>query len=767
MRSVDRGNRLCYMRRMAGTKRLATGGVVFMAVGLAIGLSLALKTDRQPVSGYAGSSQCRSCHETFYRKWSTSHHGLAMQPFTPAFAMTNLPPQAEPIAIGGKAYRYVTGRGVIRETGPQGTRDHRIVHVMGGKNVYYFLTPLERGKLQVLPLAFDVHRRLWYDNPGSGVRHFAGRHDEALEWTDRLFTFNTACSGCHVSQLATRYDLAADSYHTTWTEPGINCETCHGPGGEHVRVCRAAPTNQPPKDLKIISTRTMTHAQRNDLCAPCHARMTPLTGAFKPGDRFFDHFDLVGLEHEDFYPDGRDLGENYTLTSWMLSPCARSGKLDCLHCHTSSGRYRYSGGDANQACIACHEARVREGSAHTHHAAGSKAGECVSCHMPTTSFANMRRSDHSMRPPMPEAAVAFGSSLACLNCHHDKTAAWALNAVRTWHPGSRVAAPTLHWAGLIAAARRDDWAKLPEMLEYIQLTNREETVSATLLRLSVACPNPAKWPVLKAVALADPSPYVRAAAVDACQGNPAADVVAVLLRAVRDSCRLVRVRAALALAGVARERLDPGDREALEKATAELETALKIRPDDAGAQYNLGNYHVARRDTTNAIADYEAAIHLRGDFLPARVNLAMLMNSVGRNDEAERNLREAVRAAPGNAAVRLNLALLMGEVNRLPEAKAEYANVLQLDPTNAVAAYNLAVLAAPTSLVEAIKWSRKAAEWCPGEPRYAYTYAYYLMVSGNAGAAAGVLQELLGRYPDDREARQLLEECRNNRATRP
>lgn len=739
-------------------KSFIGAGCVTAAV-LAIGLLVGLRLSQPPASGYTGSRNCRSCHEAFYQKWATSHHGLAMQPYTPAFARTNLLPMAEATTIGGKAYRYQMETGVIRETSSQGVRDHRMIHVLGGKNVYYFLTPLERGKLQVLPLAFDVQKKIWYDNPGSGVRHFEGRHDEALEWTDRLFTFNTACFGCHVSQLATRYDQARDAYHTTWTEPGINCETCHGPGEDHVRVCKAAPTNQPPGDLKIIITRTMTHAQRNDLCAPCHARLSPLTGAYIPGTRFFDHFDLIGLEHEDFAPDGRDRGENYTMTGWMLSPCVQSGKLDCMHCHTSSGRYRFAGADANKACLPCHEARAREGSAHTHHKSGSKGSECVSCHMPTTRFANMRRSDHSMRPPMPEAAVAFGSSLACLNCHPDKTSTWALGQVKAWHPGSQVAAPTMHWAGLIAAARREDWSRLPEMMDTIQRTNREEAVSAALLRLSVTCPNPAKWPVLKSVVLVDPSPYVRAAAADACLGNLAPDVVEVLLKAVRDDFRLVRVHAAMALAGVPRAGLEAGGLAALENATTELETSLRLRPDDAGARYNLGNYHVARGDVTNALVDFEASIALRGDFLPARVNLASTLNLLGRNDEAERHLREAVRLAPGNAAVRLNLALLLGEVNRLPEARGEYLKVLQVDPTNAVAAYNVAVIAAPASLTDAIKWSRKASEWRPDEPRYAYTLAYYLMTSGNPKSAEAVLQSLLKRFPDNVDARRMLDEC--------
>ena len=45
----------------------------------------------QPAS-YVGSSSCRECHEKFYKLWSTSFHGLAMQPYTAALAQAQLTP---------------------------------------------------------------------------------------------------------------------------------------------------------------------------------------------------------------------------------------------------------------------------------------------------------------------------------------------------------------------------------------------------------------------------------------------------------------------------------------------------------------------------------------------------------------------------------------------------------------------------------------------------------------------------------------------------
>ncbi len=123
---------------------------------------------------FVGSTTCRDCHADFYTLWSTSWHGLAMQPYTAKLASAHFTAQQGDVTIGGRKYHAeISGdAGYFRETGPDGERKYRITHVMGGKNVYYFLTPMARGRLQVLPLAYDVHKKAWYDMAASGVRHF-------------------------------------------------------------------------------------------------------------------------------------------------------------------------------------------------------------------------------------------------------------------------------------------------------------------------------------------------------------------------------------------------------------------------------------------------------------------------------------------------------------------------------------------------------------------------------------------------------------------
>ncbi len=749
--------------------------VLLVLFSLVVGVFIFWRPDRtSSPAGYAGSVSCRQCHEEFYKLWATSHHGLAMQPYTPEFAANELEPLSEPIKIGEYEYTVELGPagGLVREfrgegvppsnrgqdardtlpatrppTGPDDSKAYCIAHALGGRNVYYFLTPMERGRLQVLPLAYDIRRKEWFETAKSAVRHFPDAdEDTPLEWTDPFYTFNTSCHGCHVSQLSTNYDPATDTYHTTWSEPGINCETCHGPGGEHVETFLAAASKgETPEDLKLVSAKNFNVEQTNSQCASCHAKLSPVSPSFGAGERYFDHFDLVTLEHQDYYPDGRDLGENYTYTTWRMSPCVKSGKLDCMHCHTSSGRYRFVGpGPANHVCLPCHAERVENATDHTHHAANSEGNKCVACHMPTTEFARMTRSDHSMRPPAPAATIAFKSPNACNLCHSDQSAEWADEYVRQWHEDDYQQA-ILETGNLIKAARVRDWKVLDDILEYIGKPDRDEIVATSLIRLLRANDSDEKLPVLMNALQKDPSPLVRSAAADVLGTNLTDTSFKALLDATRDEYRLVRVRAAASLASVPREMLRDSDRRTLAAATAELKAALSARPDDYVSHYNLGNFHMDRREYDRAISAFNESIKLRPDYLPPYVNASLAYNAAGQNEKAEASLKEALEIDPNSVAAHLNLGMLLAEQSRMEEAEKAFRKTLSIDPNSAVAAYNLGVMLAEDHMSEALKWCRKAAKLQPDNYRYACTYAFYLRQSGSIEQATEVLKNITDR----------------------
>ena len=682
-----------------------------------------------------------------------------MQPYTAELARTKLAPQKKDITIGKYRYRAdISGKtGYVVETGTKGQKKYKIEHVMGGKNVYYFLTPFKKGRLQTLPVAYDVNKKEWFDTAASGMRHFpGGERGEAVYWKEFPYTFNTACYSCHVSQLSTNYDPKTDTYHTTWAEPGINCETCHGPSAEHNKIAKSTPKGQPLPELGIISTKTMTKQQRNDLCSSCHAKASPLTLEYRPGERFFDHFDLVTLEDPDYYQDGRDLGENYTLTSWSMSPCAKSGKLDCMHCHTSSGRYRFKKEKFNDACMPCHADKVSSPTEHTHHPAECEASKCISCHMPMTAFARMNRSDHSMLPPAPATTIAYKSPNACNICHTDKDAAWSDKYVREWRARD-YQAPLLKRAELIDAARKRDWSKLPEMLVYIQSKDRDEVFATSFIRLMRTSQDEQVNTALLAT-IKDPSPLVRAASADALSLRLTPEGLQAMFEATGDEYRLVRTRAAAGLAGLRMDRLTGELKTRVEKANKEYLDFIMARPDQWTSHYNLGNYQLSRGAFKESIASYRAALNIEPQAVMAMVNSSIAYAQMGENSKAEKSLQNALKIAPDNAAANFNMGLVKAEKNETGQAEKYLRQAIKTDPQMAQAAYNLCIITSKDRINEAVTWCRQAADLRPQDPNYAYTLAFYLYQKGDRDEAIRMLKAILEKYPQYKDAEMLLKE---------
>ena len=721
---------------------LAVAAVIAVAIG-----AWSLHRSRQSrVSGatvsaneYVGSATCASCHKKFYDLWSTSFHGLAMQRYTPELARAQGFPSGVSIRIGDITYKtdLTDQGGSILEHSASGDHSYPIEFTLGGKNVYYFLTPLDRGFLQVLPLAYDVREKTWMDSTRSMTMHENISRSEPVAWRDRALTFNTSCYGCHVSQIETNYVPANDAYNTTWREAGINCETCHGPSGKHVRLYQAAEkSGKAPTELGLISFKELSHSQRNDSCGSCHAKASLLSNGFHVGDKFYDHFSLSAYENADYYPDGRDIGENYTFTSWSLSPCAKSGELDCTHCHTSSGRYRYAKSDnPNAACLPCHEDRVKNAVAHTHHKPDSLGNRCISCHMPMTDYAHMRRSDHSMRPPAPAATIAYGSPNACNICHKDKDAHWADKLVREWHKDDYQAA-ILAQAALIDAARKHDWSKLPQMLAYIKDPHHDSVFAASLIRLLFSCPDPRKFDAFEST-VTDPSPLVRSSAIDGLTQRLDTHAINLLAQATKDDTRLVRIRAASALSVVPSHSIDETLRASVQAASQEYVASLNTRQDDFAQHLNLGNFHANRKELNEAAAEYERAAVLRPGISASLVNASVVYSQLGNLDKAEDALRRAIAADPSEPAAHFNLGLLLAEKGQTDEAMKELRKTLQLDKANAAAAYNLAVLVAAKNPAEALALSKQAASSEPGNPKYSAAIAYYQQqLSPHAAAAS-------------------------------
>lgn len=722
-------------------------------IGIAILLSSVSCTQRKKVkveeAEFSGSASCIECHENFYKLWSPSHHGKAMQPINAKFFEEEELPASEEFSLEGKTYNvaFEDSSMVMFEKNGNAIKRFEIAWALGGKNVFYFLTMLEKGKLQTIPLAYDVNRKIWYNNPESAVRHFPDSRtpqDEALPWMDRMYNFNSSCYGCHVSQLNTNFDLTTDSYNSTWNEPGINCETCHGPSSEHVRMFKNAKEGETFEDIGLIVTKTFTQNQHNSSCAPCHAKMSPITPSFMPGDRYFDNYDLTTLENTDFYPDGRDLGENYTFTGWNMNKCVANSELHCVTCHTSSGRNRFAD-NPNQACASCHTENAANVTTHSGHKAGSEGAVCVNCHMPKSEFGRMVRSDHSFRPPMPEGTIRFESPNACNMCHTDKSPEWA-NKVVKQRKNNNYQNETMEWAELLKEARNIEWKNLDKILAHVKSGKLNDVVLASFVRTLANCQNEKKWePIINA--LNNKSPLVRAAAASGLTGYVTDKAKNALIAATKDEYRLVRISAAVSLAAFPPEQFSVADAQLVAKATEEYMTSVVTRPDDWSSHYNLGIFHQNQGNTEKALESYEIAAHLYPESLMPLINSSVLYSYIGNTAKAEENLKLAVQYDPDNEAANLNLGLLLAEQGKLIEAEKALKNALQANPLQPVAAYNLSVITAQRSIQEAVGYAKIATDAAPEEPKYAYTLAYYQVENGQQKEAIQTLKGILKSSP--------------------
>jgi predicted CXXCH cytochrome family protein len=110
--------------------------------------------------------------------------------------------------------------------------------------------------------------------------------------------------------------------------------------------------------------------------------------------------------------------------------------VTCSDCHEPHAAKLRAEGDG--VCLQCHASDKYEVASHTHHVDVTPRVTCASCHMPVHTYMVIdKRHDHSLRIPRPDLSVKLGTPNACNDCHTDKSAQWAADAVERWHGPER------------------------------------------------------------------------------------------------------------------------------------------------------------------------------------------------------------------------------------------------------------------------------------------------------------------------------------------
>jgi tetratricopeptide (TPR) repeat protein len=158
----------------------------------------------------------------------------------------------------------------------------------------------------------------------------------------------------------------------------------------------------------------------------------------------------------------------------------------------------------------------------------------------------------------------------------------------------------------------------------------------------------------------------------------------------------------------------------------------------------------------DAAAAFERASRLRPDVVPPLVNAAIVYARMGQTAQAEKALRQALEAEPRCASANFNLGLLLAEKADRAGAVKALRLALEIDPKHAAAAYNLGVLMSERDLDTCLMYCRKAWSLAPEEPKYAWTYGFFLRKAKQADYAITVLQSCIRRDPAHVQVYELL-----------
>jgi len=738
---------------------IATTAVIALSVPICLAVHGARGPRNPPPAApqYVGSERCRSCHQTQYDAWKGSNHARAMQPARDGTVLGDFGDAR--FVHRGKEWRFFRSgeRFMVHAEGPDGTmQDYPVAYTFGVAPLQQYLVAFRGGRLQALSAAWDTRAKRWfYVNPGPDAPP-----GDWLHWTRAGQTWNAMCADCHSTAVRKRYDPEADAYETSWSEIMVGCEACHGPGSQHASWADQPAMGRPAVENAALPTRTshLAGPELVALCAPCHARRAQFEDQGAPGGELLDRYLPTLLSPGVFHSDGQILDEDFEWHAFTQSKMYANG-VRCTDCHDPhSGRHLMEG---NALCTRCHRADMYDGAGHQFHKAEwkgkpSPGALCVSCHMPGKNFMVVHfRRDHSMRVPRPDLTATLGVPNACSasGCHADKPLAWVQSKYDGWYGRKREP----HFGTVLAAGRRRDPAAESDLVQLLQDPLRPLVARATAVDLLAAYPGPAARAAIEK-ALSDPEPLVRATAADRFKTADPGALARALGPLLQDPVRAVRSHAAARLAGRPAAFLTEAQRKAHGAALQEYEQAQCYMSDLPSGPFDLGNLYAAVGRTADAERQYRRALAIDDQLFMSRVNLAMLLATSGRSDEAERLLREAHAQRPSDAGISFDLGLLLAERGDRDGAEEMLRAALRADPRLAPAAFNLAVLVGERDAAQAVSLARTAAKLTPGEPRYAWTLAFYLARTGELRGAANTLEALLAAHPDHVDAVALLAE---------
>lgn len=722
-------------------------------------------------AAYQGSESCRACHEEEYALWQGSDHALAMQQATSDTVLGDFSGvEFTHFNTTSRFFRRGDEFFVATDNADGDMEDFLISYTFGVEPLQQYLVEFPNGRLQTLPLAWDSRpaaaggQRWYHIYPNEPIES-----GDELHWTGREQNWNYMCAECHSTNLAKNYDVASDTFDTTWFEINVGCEGCHGPASVHAGQAadnefdrqyglvvnlddagRAVWQMNPATGIAARSELRMQVPQQPEACGRCHARRSVITADYQFGHSLLDTHAPALLDDGLYFPDGQIRDEVYVYGSFLQSRMYQAG-VSCSDCHEPHSGELRTGPDPNAICATCHLPQKFSNTEHHRHSA--EVVGCVDCHMTSRDYMVVDgRRDHSFRVPRPELTLQTGAPNACNQCHGDRDTAWAVNAVTDWYGNS----DDSHYGISIHAARVGEPDANAQLLAAIKDSATPGIARGTAF---AALRAPATQEVADAIrsGLGNGDPFVRIGALRALSGLPPEARAEWAGPLLSDSLLAVRIEAARQVSPF-RSLLSPGYQRAFAAAESELVDALMAVAERPEAHANLGSLYADAGNDAAAEAAYQTALRIAPDSVYVRINFADFYRRTNRDAVAEALLREGLDLDRDAADLQHSLGLLLVRSDRRDEGLEALRLAVAASPDNARYAYVYAVAlnslgnsVAATNLLSTIK------DRFPADFDIHWALATMLRDQGETAAAREVAADLAQRYPDVQQVRTLLD----------
>ncbi len=449
---------------------------------------------------FVGSEVCGDCHWINYDAWKISpHHNIARLPAEDSvvgdfvggkyyFPQQNI--ESESAKPAAKMYQrdgnfYMA----LHDLAADSYSEFKIDKVIGYQYRQTYLTQEADGVLRRLPIQWSVPRQAFFAYWNEQEQSPQSVHDLWEQMKPLNSAWNLYCARCHTTNLQ---ELSKDPAHTVadvkWTEIGVGCEVCHGPGSKHVEYMNGHPINRMASWLDqnllqktapfIINAANQEQGFALSVCARCHGadifrKRQPLYRNYQPGfdangklndlSPYFAEAPLVpGRQYPtiEVWPDGRPKGLGTLFRSFADSSHYQDTDMRCYTCHdphnnkqaAANGMLRPSV-QSNAFCLGCHAPIAENLSAHTNHRAGTAGAYCYDCHMPRNLLNQVAGVPHFVRshnmgsipnPLLSEKLGLENSPNACLECHQDQSNQWAIQKLIDWGMDKHLIDTDLH-----------------------------------------------------------------------------------------------------------------------------------------------------------------------------------------------------------------------------------------------------------------------------------------------------------------------------------